>query len=517
MESKRILVTGANSYIGSRFVEYANSFDEFTVEAISVRDDSWKSQDWSGYDVVYDVAGIAHIKETDENKHLYYEVNRDLAVELAKKAKASGVGQFIYLSSMSVFGKVTGVIGKDTPTNPVNAYGESKLQAEREIMAMASKDFKVAIVRPPMVYGEGCKGNYQTLRKFALKFKAFPDVYNQRSMISIENMSKAVVGMIKEPRIAVYHPQDLEYVKTYDMVKEITEDAGYKFHRMVLGRSLIRFLSKHVKVFAKVFGSLTYDYRIDAREGLEPGLVSVVMPMYNAARYVEEAIASVQAQDYEQWELLVVNDGSKDDGPEIVEKLAAADGRIKLINKENGGIASARNAGIKAAKGQYLAFLDSDDKWKEGKLSKQLALLEKKDGKFCFGATAFMLDDGTPLEKWWPVPEEVDYKKLMHANVIPCSSVLIDRTGLKSFLMPKQGHEDYATWLSLLRDNGIKAYGINEPLFVYRKSAAGASSSKLRTLSWTWHVYYDSQECGLIKATWCFIRFEVLTVLKYLR
>lgn len=513
----KILIAGANSYIGKNFTDYANSLGLYEAQAISVRDDSWKAMDWSGYDAVYDVAGIAHIKETDENRHLYYEVNRDLAVELAKKAKAEGVRQFIYLSSMSVFGMVEGHITKDTPTHPVNAYGKSKLEAERQIMAMASSDFIVTIVRPPMVYGEGCKGNYQTLRKFALKFKAFPDVYNQRSMISIENMSQAVVDMIEHPRTSVLHPQDPEYVRTYDMVRQIAVDAGYRFHRIVLGRGMIRLMIRRATVFKKVFGSLTYDYRIDEREKLQQGLVSIIMPMYNAANYVTEAILSVQAQDYDNWELIVINDGSTDDGPEIVKRLAQTDPRIKLINKTNGGIASARNAGIKAAKGQYVAFLDSDDKWLEGKLTKQINLLKEKSAKFCYGATAFMSDDSTPLEKWWPVPTEVDYKTLLHANVIPCSSVLIDRTGLKSFLMPKQGHEDYATWLTILRDNKIKAYGINEPLFRYRKSSSGASSSKLKTLNWTWHVYYDSQGFGWLKSTWCFFRFEVLTVLKYLR
>ena len=259
MESKKILVTGANSYIGKKFIEYMSSFADYSVEAISVRDDSWKTQDWSSYDVVYDVAGIAHIKETEENRHLYYEVNRDLAVAIAKKAKDSGVGQFIYLSSMSVFGMVEGRISMSTPTNPVNAYGKSKLEAERQLMAIASSDFKVAIVRPPMVYGPDCKGNYQTLKKFALTFKAFPNVNNQRSMINIENMSKTVLGIINHPGTAVYHPQDAEYVRTYDMVKSIAKNAGLRFLTIRGFNWLVRLLTKHIKVFKKVFGNLTYD------------------------------------------------------------------------------------------------------------------------------------------------------------------------------------------------------------------------------------------------------------------
>ena len=260
---KKILVTGANSYIGKNFIDYVNSLGEFEAQAISVRDDSWKEIDFGQYDVVYDVAGIAHIKETDENRHLYYEVNRDLAVTLAKKAKEEGVKQFIYLSSMSVFGMVEGHITMSTPTGPVNAYGKSKLEAERQIMALASSNFVVTIVRPPMVYGPGCKGNYQLLRKFALKIKAFPNVDNKRSMISIENMSRAVVGMIEHPRTSVWHPQDPEYIRTYDMVKSITEEEGTRLFTIRGFNWLIKLLTKRVGVFKKVFGNLTYDMEID--------------------------------------------------------------------------------------------------------------------------------------------------------------------------------------------------------------------------------------------------------------
>ena len=517
MVNKNILVTGANSYIGRKFIEYMSSFDEFNVEAISVRDDAWKKLDFAKYDVIYDVAGIAHIKETSENRHLYYEVNRDLTIALAKKAKAEGVYQFIYLSSMSVFGMVTGHIDKYTPTKPINAYGKSKLEAEKKLMDMADDNFIVSIVRPPMVYGEGCKGNYQLLRKFALKVKAFPDINNRRSMIGIDNMSEAIYRIVQNPHTGFYHPQDKEYIKTYDMVREITESNNLRFHTIKFGCGIIRFLTNYFTIFKKVFGSLTYDYWIDSNTDNEKGLVSIIMPLYNAENYVREAIESVQNQDYVNWELLVINDGSTDNGPDIVESLAAVDSRIRMINKENGGIASARNMGIKEANGQYIAFLDSDDKWNKEKLSTQIMHLQEKKGKFCFSATSFMDAEGRSLDKIWGVPEVVDYNKLLHANVIPCSSVLIDRTGLKSFLMPKQGHEDYATWLTILRDNDIKAYGINKPLFVYRKSSSGASSNKIPTLSWTWHVYYDSQGFGWLKSTFCFIRFEMLTLVKYLK
>ncbi len=526
MENKRILITGKNSYIGKSFLEYVNSFDEYSVEAISVRGDEWQECDFTKYDVVINVAGVAHIKETEENRQLYYDVNRDLAVELAKKAKQCGVKQYIYLSSMSVFGIVEGRIFKDTKENPINTYGKSKLEAEKLLRELADSSFVVSIVRPPMVYGPGCKGNYQTLRKFALKVGAFPDIINQRSMISIDNLNKAILGIVKHPKNTIYHPQNPDFVCTYEMVKQIAESEGKRFHTIKVGKGLIRLFTKQLTIFKKVFGTLTYDMTMNVpldwygdrsiADTYDNDLVSIIMPMYNSELYIEEAIRSVQKQDYPKWELLVVNDGSTDSSPEIVTKMVRQDNRIILINKPNGGIASARNMGIEKAKGRYLAFLDSDDKWNCGKIGRQIKLMEKQNVVFCYTGTGFMEEDGTPLKKSWPVPKVVDYEKLLKANVIPCSSVLIDRKKLKPFKMPHQGHEDYATWLSILRDNGIKAIGISEPLFIYRKSNKGASGKKVKTLRWTWHVYHDSQHFGWWMSTFCFIRFEILTLYKYL-
>lgn len=165
---KRILITGKNSYIGSRFQEWlAKHPDKYKVDAISLRDESWKEKDFSEYDVVYHVAGIAHRKETKENRELYYKVNRDLAYEVAKKSKQDGIKQFIFLSTMSVYGLESGVIDEHTPLKPKSNYGKSKLQAEELIKPLEDDSFKIAILRPPMVYGKGCKGNYPRLAKLA--------------------------------------------------------------------------------------------------------------------------------------------------------------------------------------------------------------------------------------------------------------------------------------------------------------------------------------------------------------
>lgn len=258
-EKKRILIAGAGSYIGEKFKEFMTQFPNYEIASFDTMSDEWKNLDFSAYDVVYDVAGIAHIKETAENRDLYYKVNRDLAVDIAKKAKIEGVKQFIYLSSMSVYGLVEGRIDCNTSVNPVNAYGESKLQAEKLLWALNDDGFKVSIVRPPMVYGKGCKGNYQTLRKFALKVGVFPAYDNERSMIFVDNLASAVRGIIHNGEAGIYFPQNIEYVHTFEMVKNVAVSNGKKLWETKLLNVPISIAMKKVQIVKKVFGTLTYD------------------------------------------------------------------------------------------------------------------------------------------------------------------------------------------------------------------------------------------------------------------
>lgn len=164
----------------------------YQIDTVDMIGDAWHMHDFSKYDAVFHVAGIAHIKETKKNAPLYYKVNRDLTIETAETAKKNGVKQFILLSSMSVYGLTTGTITKDTIPAPKSNYGKSKLEADIEIIKIADSSFKVAIMRPPMVYGKGCKGNYQLLRKAALRLPLFPDIENKRSMIYIDTLCERV-------------------------------------------------------------------------------------------------------------------------------------------------------------------------------------------------------------------------------------------------------------------------------------------------------------------------------------
>ena len=255
---KKILITGAGSYIGTSFEKYMEQFgNNYSVDTVDMIGDSWKSVSFSGYDCVFHVAGIAHQKETLENAHLYYEVNRNLAIATAKKAKRDGVKQFILLSSMSVYGVETGVITKKTVPQPKSHYGKSKLQADEKIVKLDCDSFKVAILRPPMVYGKDCKGNYQRLRTFALKSPIFPDYPNKRSMVYIGNLCAFVKKTIDEEKSGLFFPQNAEYVNTSEMVRVIARLDNKKLFMPKIFNPFICLM--RISIIKKVFGSLMYE------------------------------------------------------------------------------------------------------------------------------------------------------------------------------------------------------------------------------------------------------------------
>lgn len=259
---KKILITGKNSYVGNSFERWVmdNYPNEYHIEKISLRDDAWKEHDFSKYDVILHVAGIAHRKETKENKELYYRVNRDLSYEVAKKAKSERVSHFIFLSSMSVYGMETGIITRETVPKPKSNYGKSKLEAEDLIVPLGDEHFKVAIVRPPMIYGPNCKGNYVRLSKLAVKTPLFPNVDNKRSMIYCDNLSEFLKLIIDEGKSGLFFPQNKEYVRTCDMVKTIAEANGKKIILTSLFNPVVKIIN--TSLIRKVFGDLLYEQKI---------------------------------------------------------------------------------------------------------------------------------------------------------------------------------------------------------------------------------------------------------------
>ena len=265
---KKILITGANSYIGMSFEKYMQQWPEdYQVDTVDMIDGSWREKSFAGYDVVYHVAGIAHSdsgKISPEKAKLYYAVNTDLTVETAQKAKAEGVKQFIFMSSAIVYGESapigkSKVITKDTPVSPANSYGDSKVQAEKGILPLNDDGFKVVILRPPMIYGPGSKGNYPMLSKLARKLPVFPKVKNQRSMLYIENLMEFVRLMVENEEQGIFWPQNAAYSNTSDLVKLIANAHGKHIWLMPGTTWALKILNHCTGLVNKAFGSLSYE------------------------------------------------------------------------------------------------------------------------------------------------------------------------------------------------------------------------------------------------------------------
>ncbi|APZ49225.1 glycosyl transferase [Jeotgalibaca sp. PTS2502] len=234
-------------------------------------------------------------------------------------------------------------------------------------------------------------------------------------------------------------------------------------------------------------------------------LVSIVTPVFNAEKYIADTIQSVLNQTYENIELLLVDDCSRDLSREIIESLAINDSRIRYIRlQENSGAAVARNTGIKNAKGRYIAFIDSDDMWKADKLKKQLTFMQENDYPFTYTSYETITEEGHLKKGTVNVPEKISYTGLLKNTAIACSTVLIDREIIGDFRMPlvRKG-QDTATWLLLLR-NIPYAYGLNEVLTSYRKVPGSISSNKVDALKRTWNTYYRLEKLPFPKAAYYF-------------
>lgn len=256
---KKILIAGANSYIGESFANYMQQWpDRYRVDTLDVIGDGWKQASLAGYDVVFLVAGIAHRKETEENASLYYQVNRDLAVALAEKAKQNGVRHFVFMSSMSVYGMDQGVITPDTLPSPKSHYGKSKLEAEQNLARLENEHFRIAVLRPPMVYGKNCRGNFQLMLKLAKKSPVFPVVSNRRSMISIDNLCAFVRLVIDGEEAGVFFPQNREYVNTTEIVRIMAKTLNRRIFFSRLADVAVGAMVPVVGMARKAFSTLIY-------------------------------------------------------------------------------------------------------------------------------------------------------------------------------------------------------------------------------------------------------------------
>lgn len=267
----KILITGKNSYIGEHIKSHLKSFGYYVNEVDTVSDE-WISADFSQYDSIVHVAAIVHDDAKQADDELFKKVNTDLPVKIAKKAKKSGVGNFIFISTMAVFGvgktlnEKISVINKDTKENPKDLYGVSKFNAEKQLQSLNDGDFKIAIVRPPNVYGPNCKGNYIYLfNKIAKLMFICPYAYEnvRQSMLYIDNLSELIRLIIDNNSAGLFLPQDDWIPSTVELISNIRKFNGKKFRKSkLLGRLLL--LLKRTSIVNKIYGGVQYDIKASA-------------------------------------------------------------------------------------------------------------------------------------------------------------------------------------------------------------------------------------------------------------
>lgn len=286
---KHILITGANSYIGESFEAYAKKYygNNFLIDTADMLDSNWRNTDFGAYDAVFHVAGLAHADVghvDEETKKKYYAVNTDLAIETARLAKNAGVKQFILMSSMIIYGESAPfgkekIIDECTLPAPANFYGDSKWQADKGVRKLADENFHVAVLRPPMIYGPGSKGNYPVLSKLAKRLPIFPNVKNQRSMLYIENLCEFLCLLMMSGEGGIYFPQNAEYTRTAEMVKEINKIAGRNIRKAVVLKPIVLLGSmipgKIGGMVNKAFGNMVYAQNMGIYEGIDYQKVSL--------------------------------------------------------------------------------------------------------------------------------------------------------------------------------------------------------------------------------------------------
>lgn len=261
----KILITGAGSYVGESVRTYLLNTDpgQFEIDAVDTMNDAWKQADFTRYDVVFHVAGIAHVNADPKMEPLYYKVNRDLTIDVARVAKAAGVKQFVFMSSQIVFHESqslkTEVLTAETQPNPNGFYGDSKLQAEYGLHELECDTFKVCILRPPMIYGPNSKGNFPRLAKLATKSPIFPCWHNKRSMLYIDNLAEFVKQAVLRGLSGTFYPQNRELADTVEIIRFFAQAAN---HGIWITRLLNPFVwvgSFFLQPLNKMFATYYYD------------------------------------------------------------------------------------------------------------------------------------------------------------------------------------------------------------------------------------------------------------------
>lgn len=263
-------MVGVGGYIGGKFTEYINkNYPDWQIDAVDSMNRKWAEADFTGYDAVYNVSGLAHANARQGTEEQYYAVNGQLPIDVATKAKAEGVPMFVQMSSMVVYGDMSGLgeeknIFEDTVPAEPTIYGKSKMMAERGLQKLVDENFQVAIMRPPLIYSEYARDNFPRLVNFAKKMPIFPKLKNQQSMIYVDNLCELIHLIIEHNKGGIYYPQQEVYIETSKIVKDISDAVGNKMWQTRMFNPFLKFFSKCEKLafIHKAFGSITYDMSI---------------------------------------------------------------------------------------------------------------------------------------------------------------------------------------------------------------------------------------------------------------
>lgn len=262
---RKVLIVGKNSYVGNSFKHWAemNYSDFLTISTVSSRNEEWKNENFRDYDTILHVAGIAHQNEKKITSDEYNKINCELAYDVAKEAKKRGVKQFIFLSTMSVYGINEGIINHSTPMNPKSKYGKSKYKAEKKLITLEDEDFLITIVRPPMIYGPNSPGNYQLLSCLSKIIPLLPVIRNERSMIFVDNLSEFLSSIILNNSYGEFCPQNNEYTCTSTMMHQIRMVNQKNTIKVYIPNFFVKVLKKRISIFNKMYGNLVYEKAIN--------------------------------------------------------------------------------------------------------------------------------------------------------------------------------------------------------------------------------------------------------------
>lgn len=267
MKLLKILVSGKNGYLANFIKKYGEKKKDCTVKLVSLRNgvDNISMND---FQTIIHTSALVHQNEKKYELKDYLEINNDMTVNFAKKAKEQGVKQFVFISTMAVYGLEKGEINYSTSKNPSTFYGISKMEAEKNLRNLESDDFKIAIVRPPMIYGENAPGNFQYLNKIARSFPLFPMVDNKRSMIHIDNLTDFIFQLAENSLTGTFHPQDSDYINTSEMVMQLAAARNKKIYMSRVLGGIVKILFRKTKVYQKAFGDLYYSKELSEYEEL---------------------------------------------------------------------------------------------------------------------------------------------------------------------------------------------------------------------------------------------------------